>query len=79
MRRKYIAISLGPLIFMSASFSLCLISGMAAPMLMECSHPGNSVCSMNGEDCCLTESGKARVKTSRESYTNRIALQRSDS
>jgi hypothetical protein len=52
---------------------------MAAPMLMECSHPGNSVCSMNGEDCCLTESGKARVKTSRESYTNRIALQRSDS
>jgi hypothetical protein len=79
MRRKYLSISLGLLIFMSASFSLCLISGMAAPMLMGCSHPGTSVCSMNGEDCCLTEPGKARFKTSRESYSNRIALQRSDS
>lgn len=79
MRRKYIAISLGLLISMSASFSLCLISGMAAPMQMECSHPGTSFCSMNGEDCCLTEPGKARVKTSRESYSDRISLQRSDS
>ena len=37
--------------------------GKAMPMHMECSHSGSSICSMHGEDCCLTESGKARVRT----------------
>ncbi len=63
MRLWQAFLSLGLFIFMSTSFALCLISGMTLPMQMECSHSGTSACSMHGEDCCLTESGKARVRT----------------
>jgi hypothetical protein len=63
MRLWQAILSLGLFIFMSTSFALCLISGMTLPMQMECSHSGTSACSMHGEDCCLTESGKARVRT----------------
>ena len=63
MRLWHASISLGLFIFMSTSFALCLISGTAMPMQMNCSHSGSSVCEMKGEDCCLTESGKARVRS----------------
>ena len=63
MRLWHASISLGLFIFMSTSFALCLISGMTLPMQMECSHSGTSACSMHDEDCCLTESGKAGVRT----------------
>ena len=57
------SISLGLFIFMSTSFALCLISGVIMPMQMNCLHSGSSVCEMKGEDRCLTESGKARVRS----------------
>ncbi len=63
MRLWHASISLGLFIFMSTSFTLCLILGMTVPMQMGCSHSGSSVCEMKGVDCCLTESGKARVRT----------------
>lgn len=63
MRLWQAILSLWLFIFMSTSFALCLISGMALPMQMECSYSGTSACSMQGVDCCLTESGKARVRT----------------
>ena len=63
MRLWHASISLGLFIFMSTSFALCLISGLIMPMQMNCSHADSSVCEMKGEDCCLTESGIARVRS----------------
>lgn len=61
MRLQIIALPLG--IFMMTSFALCFVMGLAMPQQMECLHTGNSTCTMHDEDCCLTESNKARVRT----------------
>ncbi len=60
MRLQIVALPLG--IFMMMSFALCFITGLAMPQQMECLHAGNSTCTMHDEDCCLTESNKARVR-----------------
>lgn len=80
MRLWPAVITLWLFIFMMTSFSLCLISGLAMPSQTECSHSGSSVCSMHGEECCLTDLGKAQMRTARRiaassSYIKEIGYQ----
>jgi hypothetical protein len=63
MRLWHASASMGLFIFIESSFALCLISCLAMPIQMECAYSGTSACSMHGEECGLTESGNARVRT----------------
>lgn len=65
MRLRLAIITLWLFIFMIASFSLCLVLGSAMPSQTACEHSGSSVCSMHGEECCLTDLGKAQMRTAR--------------
>jgi len=67
----HVSVSLGLFIFMSSSFIFCLILGMM-PKQMECLHSGISACSMRGDDCCLTESGKASARNAELRYQFRV-------
>jgi hypothetical protein len=50
-------------IFMLTSFGLCLSLGSGIPLQTECLPSGYRVCSMQGEECCLTESREPRTRT----------------
>ncbi len=65
MRLKFTIITLCLFVFMMTSLSLCFTVGLAMTPQAECEHSGSSVCSMNNEDCCLTELGEVQMKAAK--------------
>jgi hypothetical protein len=52
--------------FMTISYGTCYINAISGSEQLACIHSGDSVCTMQGNDCCLTETGSVRRKDSEE-------------
>lgn len=58
MNFHVMALSLAMLTTMS--YATCYVDELSESMLLACDHSGDSVCTMQGDDCCLTEIGEVK-------------------
>ena len=42
------------------SYASCYIDELSESKQLGCDHSGDSVCTMQGDDCCLTEMGEVK-------------------
>ena len=53
-------ISLSLAMLTTMSYATCYVDELSESMLLACDHSGDSVCTMQGDDCCLTEIGEVK-------------------
>jgi hypothetical protein len=46
------------------SYATCYIDELSESKQLACDHSGDSVCTMQGDDCCLTEMGEVKSEDS---------------
>lgn len=58
MNFRVMALSL--VMITTMSYATCYIDELSVSKQLDCDHSGDSVCTMQGDDCCLTEMGEVK-------------------